>query len=107
MFHWICPECGREISPTVLECSACDPKAVQLETAKATDPVSIPQLVSKTPDAAPVETPKWEVVRPSPAEGRARVIPRLPEAPAAMTDVEAPAFAVPSAAQSFKKNEVP
>ena len=25
MFHWICPECGREIDPTVRECPACDP----------------------------------------------------------------------------------
>src|SRR5579863_4563800 len=27
MFHWICPECGREIAPTVRECPACDPRA--------------------------------------------------------------------------------
>ncbi len=27
MFHWICPECGREIAPTVRECPACDPAA--------------------------------------------------------------------------------
>lgn len=26
MFHWICPECGREIAPSVRECSACEPK---------------------------------------------------------------------------------
>jgi hypothetical protein len=24
MFHWICPECGREIAPTVRECPACE-----------------------------------------------------------------------------------
>src|SRR5580698_2697288 len=24
MFHWICPECGCEIAPTVRECPACD-----------------------------------------------------------------------------------
>jgi hypothetical protein len=28
MFHWICPECGREIPPSVKECPACDPLAV-------------------------------------------------------------------------------
>src|SRR5579862_3839977 len=28
MFHWICPECGREIPPAVKECPACDPHAV-------------------------------------------------------------------------------
>jgi len=27
MFHWICPECGREIPPSVRECQICDPKA--------------------------------------------------------------------------------
>jgi hypothetical protein len=25
MFHWICPECGREIPPSVKHCSACEP----------------------------------------------------------------------------------
>src|SRR6478736_2641359 len=33
MFHWICPETGREIAPTVRECPACDPKAVVAEPA--------------------------------------------------------------------------
>ena len=33
MFHWICPECGREIAPTVRECPACDPNAVAAEPA--------------------------------------------------------------------------
>ncbi len=33
MFHWICPECGREIAPTVRECPACDPSAVAAELA--------------------------------------------------------------------------
>jgi flagellar basal body-associated protein FliL len=28
MFHWICPECGREIPPAIKECPACDPRAV-------------------------------------------------------------------------------
>ncbi len=29
MFHWICPECGREIPPAVRECAACDPSSVE------------------------------------------------------------------------------
>jgi|SRR5579883_684018 hypothetical protein len=35
MFHWICPECGREIPPAVKECPACDPgmKAPPVEPA--------------------------------------------------------------------------
>ena len=35
MFHWICPECGREIAPTVRECPACDPAAATVENALA------------------------------------------------------------------------
>ena len=35
MFHWICPECGREIAPTVRECPVCDPVAAMVETAPA------------------------------------------------------------------------
>ena len=35
MFHWICPECGREIAPTVRECPACDPAAATVESALA------------------------------------------------------------------------
>lgn len=31
MFHWICPECGREIAPTVRECPVCDSGAEQEE----------------------------------------------------------------------------
>ena len=31
MFHWICPECGREIAPTVRECPVCDGGAEQPE----------------------------------------------------------------------------
>ncbi len=31
MFHWICPECGREIAPTVRECPVCDGGAEQAE----------------------------------------------------------------------------
>jgi hypothetical protein len=28
MFHWICPECGREIAPAVKHCPVCEPDAV-------------------------------------------------------------------------------
>jgi len=35
MFHWICPECGREIAPTVRECPVCDPVAATVEIALA------------------------------------------------------------------------
>lgn len=32
MFHWICPECGREIAPSVRECPSCDPVAKDLSS---------------------------------------------------------------------------
>src|SRR6266478_143770 len=35
MFHWICPECGREIAPTMRECPVCDPVAATVENALA------------------------------------------------------------------------
>jgi len=31
MFHWICPECGREIAPNVRECPACDRQTTTVE----------------------------------------------------------------------------
>lgn len=30
MFHWLCPECGREIAPSVGECAACEPKPARV-----------------------------------------------------------------------------
>ena len=43
MFHWICPECGREIPPTVRECQACDPKAAApvVEPVESTQPLPV------------------------------------------------------------------
>jgi len=46
MFHWICPECGREIAPTVRECSVCDPVAATVENALAGE-VEAPARASK------------------------------------------------------------
>jgi hypothetical protein len=47
MFHWICPECGREIPPSVRECQACDPNAAPL-------PVVEPIKPERLLDASPV-----------------------------------------------------
>jgi len=52
MFHWICPECGREIAPTVRECAACDPKAVVAEPALV-GVVEAPARALNHPEAAP------------------------------------------------------
>jgi len=53
MFHWICPECGREIPPSVRECQACDPQAAPLSVV---EPVETTQAVEAVPAAAPPET---------------------------------------------------
>src|SRR5271169_6662657 len=73
MFHWICPECGREIPPAVTECPGCDPQREPAETPAAlvaeaiaaaisaappvTEPVGAPVLSSVPPPAALVEPP--------------------------------------------------
>jgi len=60
MFHWICPECGREIPPTVRECPSCDPKAAAAETAPlpAANPpnrmASVSPELAPLPEAAPI-----------------------------------------------------
>jgi hypothetical protein len=38
MFHWICPECGREIPPAVKECPACDPTSAVQASSIAPEP---------------------------------------------------------------------
>jgi len=43
MFHWICPECGREIPPAVKECPVCDP---QISDVSAVNLASIPVLAA-------------------------------------------------------------
>ena len=48
MFHWICPECGREIPPAVTECPACDPKSAAeagRPAAAVSHPESAPDLL--------------------------------------------------------------
>ncbi len=57
MFHWICPECGREIAPTVRECPACDPSAATVENALAGDveaPARALDVTVNTPANTPV-----------------------------------------------------
>src|SRR5436305_2520463 len=54
MFHWICPECGREIPPTVKECAVCDPAAA----APVTSVAAAPEPVAAAPvEPPPIETP--------------------------------------------------
>src|ERR1700722_11934658 len=49
MFHWICPECGREIPPSERECQVCDPKAA----VSIVEPPA-PEVIEAAPVAPPV-----------------------------------------------------
>jgi hypothetical protein len=72
MFHWICPECGREIPPTVQECPACDPKAIAAEAAA---PVVAESVLPPIPGQVPVVVPP--LVPPQPLPVPAAVSPPL------------------------------
>ena len=102
MFHWICPECGREIAPTVRECPACDPAAATVENALAgeveaparasdltpanipanipgteprlegADPVRLPQCAGR--DVPPALAARIEAVSPQPARNSQRAV---------------------------------
>jgi hypothetical protein len=77
MFHWICPECGREIPPAVKVCPACDPKAEQIPLTETR--VKEPETPEKMP-----ETPAAEAVSPAVAPPvAAPVAPEPVAAPAA------------------------
>jgi hypothetical protein len=52
MFHWICPECGREIAPTVRECSVCDPAAATVEIAPAGEVEAPARATNEAPGAS-------------------------------------------------------
>jgi hypothetical protein len=54
MFHWICPECGREIAPTVRECPVCDPAAATVETALAGEVEAPARALDPAPPAAEI-----------------------------------------------------
>ncbi len=58
MFHWICPECGREIAPTVRECPACDPSAATVENALAGEVEAPARALDLAPP--PANTPRTE-----------------------------------------------
>ena len=79
MFHWICPECGREIAPQAKECSACDPTAAA--AAKAAQ--------EKAPEASAKAVPQKTFEEKAP-EAPAPIQPRVSGAP------KAPASALPA-----------
>jgi hypothetical protein len=71
MFHWICPECGREIPPAVKECTACDPHAAVLPAPAASTALAVPAELASSPGAA----------TPLPTVAALREMPPPPHAP--------------------------
>ncbi len=69
MFHWICPECGREIAPTVRECPVCDPAAATVENALAGEVEAPARALDPAPHAAEIAV---EPVSISPASATRR-----------------------------------
>ena len=88
MFHWICPECGREIAPTVRECPACDPVAATVETALAGEveaPARAPNEAAAPALSVAPPPPETGVEAPAAAPGPA-VVP----CPAVAPDISPP-----------------
>jgi hypothetical protein len=81
MFHWICPECGREIAPTIRECPVCDPVAATVETALAGE--------VEAPARAGIETPEPGAIVSAPAVAtHPEPKPRQPIAPSVAASSE-------------------
>ncbi|HXP85904.1 MAG TPA: hypothetical protein VN841_14365 [Bryobacteraceae bacterium] len=90
MFHWICPECGREIPPAVKECPDCDPQAI------SATPPELPQLSGLAAAApAPALAPKSPQVSP-----RESLLP-------AFVPPELRGFAPPRISNVIQTNSVP
>jgi hypothetical protein len=53
MFHWICPECGREIPPAMTECPACEPQPAQASMPAASPVAAVPQVVAAAAPPVP------------------------------------------------------
>src|SRR5271167_4285736 len=82
MFHWICPECGREIPPKLKECPSCDPQPV------APEPATLASAPVVNAAAAPTAVPVLSTLALVP-----RRIPATPPAPisgANLNEVAAP-----------------
>src|SRR5580698_6335223 len=86
MFHWICPECGREIPPSVRECKACDPSAVVLSVVEPIEsaPVTEPQTaaVAEVRPASPIVASEPLLLLAAATD----LTPKLIEASPAVTD---------------------
>jgi len=70
MFHWICPECGREIAPAVKECPSCEGSATAAASGVAKD--NVRAEADRTPQS-PAEEPQV-IAEPSPLQTPAEAI---------------------------------
>jgi hypothetical protein len=70
MFNWICPECGRDVSPSETECRFCAErkKAAPAEPAAEAPPAAAPL---PTPVSTPRVQPQWQAPVPVPAAAKA------------------------------------
>jgi hypothetical protein len=108
MFHWICPECGREIPPKLKECPACDPQPASVDHASETLVNGAPEVVpaaqtvanatadavvTPAPEAVVNTAPEAATEKPAPAENLAAEKPDAAAAPVA--DSPAPALKEP------------
>jgi hypothetical protein len=81
MFHWICPECGREIPPAMKECPACDPKAAPVATAPPVpEAVKSSPLEQATPEKPAVPETRISAAPPLPVPAQPAKILSEPEA---------------------------
>src|SRR5579862_4772689 len=88
MFHWICPECGREIPPSAKECAACDPKAQPAPSPLETKAAPAP---ADPPPAAPEPEPLPDAVLALAEQVRAAQEEFAPEPETRMAPIAAPA----------------
>ena len=83
MFHWICPECGREIPPQVKECPVCDANAAASAPPEPT-PAAILQTAVEVPAQASPPEPRAAIAEPRPE------VPDVAQVPEVVAVAEAP-----------------
>lgn len=107
MFHWICPECGREIPPRLKECPSCDPQSAPMVNVPEAVINNVPEAVTGEP-ASVVNVAADEAAAPvtsTPAPGPApnlALIPapiRAPSLEEIATPVESPVAAAATEAE--------
>jgi hypothetical protein len=94
MFNWICPECGRDVSPSATECPYCAERKKAAGTAvPVADPTpgygAPPPPATLPPPQAPQYKPEPPAYAPAPPQ------PPLPQAPPPQPPPPQPQYAAP------------